>query len=101
MKLLNKIEPGEKGPAGQKGGMNGIGAPPLIVLFLSIFAFFSASSSLAQMVYVGNALSTNGAPDTNPPLVILGEYSPPGPLSSTTISLPAGTIQDVKFYGAN
>jgi len=50
--------------------------------------------------YVGNSLTvTNGAPDGGAPLVILGEYSPAGPLSNSTVSLPAGTVQDVRFYG--
>ncbi len=55
----------------------------------------------AQTVYVGNSLGTNGAPDANPPLVILGEYGSLGPPASASIILPAGTVQDVKFYGQN
>jgi len=60
-------------------------------------------STIAQAgtVYVGNTLSSGGAADGSPPFVILGEYSPAGPLGSSTITLPAGTVQDVKFYGGN
>ena len=54
--------------------------------------------------YIGNSLTvTNGAPDGGAPLVILGEYSPAGPLAtaSPATTLPAGTVLDVKFYGQN
>jgi hypothetical protein len=68
-------------------------------------ATFSAATP--GTVYVGNDLTdpaiTNGAPDGGAPLVILGEYSPAGPLASASPSttLPAGSVQDVKFYGGN
>ncbi|HXC37193.1 MAG TPA: hypothetical protein VNV43_15055 [Candidatus Acidoferrales bacterium] len=58
-------------------------------------------------IYVGNNLSdpaiTGGKPDGGGPLVILGEYSPVGPLPTATVqtTLPSGTVQDVKFYGRN
>src|SRR5208282_2370632 len=53
-----------------------------------------------QVVYVGNSLEvTNGAPDYDSPLVILGEYSQAGPLPTSAKPLPPGTAQDVRFYG--
>jgi autotransporter-associated beta strand protein len=58
----------------------------------------------ANTNYIGNSLTdTNGAPDLAPTLVILGEYSPGGPLpaASPTTTLTAGTIQEVQFYGQN
>jgi hypothetical protein len=58
----------------------------------------------AETTYIGNSLSvSNGAPDGGAPLVILGEYSPAGPLAaaSPATTLLAGTVQDVKFYGQN
>ena len=59
---------------------------------------------VAGTPYVGNSLTVpNGGPDGTSPLVILGEYSPAGPLAGATPSttLPTGTVQDVKFYGQN
>ncbi len=53
--------------------------------------------------YVGNSLTQSGneGADGDPPLVILGEYNPAGPLGTSTVTLPAGTVQDVKFYGGD
>ena len=64
---------------------------------------FTPRSEPAQTVYIGNpALEPiNGGPDGVPPLVIMGEYSPAGPLAASTAALPSGTVQDVKFYGQN
>ena len=44
-----------------------------------------------------------GSDGVAPSLVILGEYSSAGPLAtaSTAATLPAGTVQDVNFYGRN
>lgn len=110
MKLLNKIIfgvltswKGNRRKAGQKGGINRIEMPPLIVVVFCIFAFFPSSSSLAQVQtnYIGNPLSTTGGNDGAPPLVILGEYNPAGPSASSPVVLPSGSVQDVKFYGQN
>jgi hypothetical protein len=58
--------------------------------------------STGPVTFVGNSLSVpNGGNDSVPPFVILGEYSPDGPLASSPIVLPSGTIQDVQFYGQN
>lgn len=57
-----------------------------------------------QTVYVGNPplpFVDYAQPDGVPPLVIMGEYSPEGPLPDTTQPLPRGVVQDVKFYGQN
>jgi hypothetical protein len=53
--------------------------------------------------YIGNSLTQSGYEnsDGDPPLVILGEYNPAGPLGTSKITLPSGTVQDVKFYGGN
>lgn len=67
----------------------------------------------ALAVYIGNSLTPPSCVQEDPtcygsdgatpgPLVILGEYSPAGPLASSTVTLPVGktgTIQDVQFYG--
>jgi hypothetical protein len=55
----------------------------------------------AGSVYVGNSLSSSGAADSSAPLVILGEYDSAGPLGTSAVTLPTGTVQDVKFYGGN
>ncbi|MGO9246284.1 MAG: hypothetical protein ACLPT4_02155 [Verrucomicrobiia bacterium] len=74
----------------------------LIAVVLSALTLLPSRSAQAQTVYIGNSLSvSNGTSDTSPPLVILGEYSPAGPLGSSSIILSNGTIQDVKFYGQN
>ena len=59
-------------------------------------------------IYKGNSLAVpqlqqgeTFAPDTYPPLVILGEYNPSGPLPGSGLELPSGTVQDVKWYGTN
>jgi hypothetical protein len=56
-----------------------------------------------ETVYIGNSLTvTNGGPDGVPPLVILGEYSPAGPLATSPIMFPdAGEVTQVEFYGGN
>jgi hypothetical protein len=57
----------------------------------------------AQAEYIGNSLVVpNGNVDTEPPLVILGTYSPAGPLVVPAIGFPAaGTVTDVQFYGGD
>lgn len=70
----------------------------LIVLVFCIFTLFSPGTSVAQITYIGNTLTNSGAGDTDPPLVILGEYSPATPSSNSTVPLPAGVVEDVKFY---
>jgi hypothetical protein len=57
-----------------------------------------------ETVYIGNPalpFVDYAQPDGVPPLVIMGEYSPAGPLPDTTQPLPEGVAQDVKFYGQN
>jgi hypothetical protein len=61
-------------------------------------------STVARAEYIGNSLTVpNGGADGLPPFVILGEYSPGGPLatSSANDTLPTGQVQDVRFYGQN
>jgi hypothetical protein len=69
------------------------------------FYLLSPLAVSAQPVtsYVGNDIVTvsNGAADGDPPLVILGEYNPASPLATSSVTLPAGSVQDVKFYGGN
>jgi|GEM_PF-2555312 len=75
-----------------------------IAVILSALAPFASLSAAAGTSYIGNSLSVpNGAGDGAPPLVILGQYSPAGPLAtaSSATTLPNGTVQDVKFYGQN
>jgi hypothetical protein len=58
--------------------------------------------TVARAEYIGNSLTVpNGGPDGLTPFVILGEYSPGGPLatSSANDTLPTGQVQDVKLYG--
>jgi hypothetical protein len=67
-------------------------------------AAFIATAAQAGTVYVGNSLTVpNGGADSSPPLVILGEYSPNGPLATSTPAdtLPTGTVQNVQFFGGN
>ena len=71
--------------------------------FVAVAAFI-VTTAQAQTVYVGNSLVVPGPgriADQIPPLVILGEYNPAGPLatSSANDTLPTGTVQDVQFYG--
>jgi hypothetical protein len=67
-----------------------------------IVAFAVASTAAhAGSVYVGNPLSSTGEADSSAPFVILGEYDASGPLASSSITLPTGIVQDVKFYGGN
>jgi uncharacterized repeat protein (TIGR03803 family) len=76
----------------------------LIAVILSALALFASHSAEAGTVYIGNSLTVpNGGADGDPPLVILGEYSPAGPLAtaSSATTLPNGTVQDVKFYGSD
>src|ERR1017187_2831160 len=80
--------------------MNRIHGLTLIAAVLPALRLWTLGSAEAQTVYIGNSLTVqNGAPDGSPPLVILGEYSPGGPLATSPALLPAGTVQDVKFYG--
>jgi DNA-binding beta-propeller fold protein YncE len=82
--------------------MNRIHGLTLIAAVLPALRLWTLGSAEAQTVYIGNSLTVqNGAPDGSPPLVILGEYSPGGPLATSPALLPAGTVQDVKFYGQN
>jgi hypothetical protein len=67
---------------------------------VSVAAFIAAAAQ-AGTVYVGNSLSSTGAEDSVPPFVILGEYSSAGPLGTSSVTLPTGTVQDVKFFGGN
>jgi hypothetical protein len=65
---------------------------------------FMVAAAKAGAVYVGNSLVVpDGAADSAAPFVILGEYSPGGPLASSSPgdTLPTGTVQDVKFYGGD
>jgi hypothetical protein len=75
----------------------------LAAVTLSVLALVDSRSAQAQAstVYVGNSLSATGGSDGVPPLVILGEYNPAGPLAtaSAATTLPTGTVLDVKFYG--
>jgi hypothetical protein len=81
----------------------GLALLPGVVLWLALLPL-AAFGGAAGTVYIGNSLAVpNGAPDGLAPLVILGEYSPAGPLEtpSPATTLPTGTVQDVKFYGQN
>jgi hypothetical protein len=52
--------------------------------------------------YVGGSLNVpNGGADTVVPFVILGEYNPSGPELGSGLTLPAGNVADVTFYGGN
>ena len=63
---------------------------------------FTPASGPGSPVYFGNPLvNAPGGADGLPPLVILGEYSAAGPLPSSSLALPNGTITDVQFYGDN
>jgi hypothetical protein len=63
-------------------------------------ATFIALSLQAGDTYFGNGLSVpNGGSDGSPPLVILGEYNAAGPLPTSDVILPTGTVEDVRFYG--
>lgn len=87
-----------------KAGVNGIRARLFFAIFFCVFVFFSPPFVWAQTIYIGNSLTVpSGGPDGGFPLVILGEYSPPGPLAtaSPTTTLASGTVQDVRFYGQN
>lgn len=54
-------------------------------------------------IYIGNSLDVpNGGPDGIPPLVIMGEYDPNGPLDGSPVTFPAeGKVTEVMFYGAD
>ncbi len=74
----------------------------LIAVILSALTLLPSRSAQAQAIsYIGNRLVPNGGADGDPPLVILGEYSSSGPLATSVTTLPAGTVQNVKFYGQN
>ena len=71
---------------------------------LPFLAILMAPCTNGATTYVGNSLAiTNGTPGSAPPLVILGEYSPAGPLpgASAATTLPSGAVVDVKIYGQN
>ncbi len=54
-----------------------------VAVILCVLTLFTSRSAQAQTVYVGNSLTVpNGAPDGVLPLIILGEYSPAGPLAT-------------------
>jgi hypothetical protein len=79
---------------------------PLMMAFALAVALLLATSAAhvqGQTVYIGNNLTdgVGGAADNGSPLVILGEYSRPSPLPSSTVILPNGMVQDVTFYGKN
>jgi sugar lactone lactonase YvrE len=76
----------------------------MLAVILSTVALFGSRCAEAGTDYIGNSLTvTNGGPGGPPPLVILGEYGPAGPLptGSPATTLPGGVVQDVKFYGQN
>ncbi|HEX3625949.1 MAG TPA: hypothetical protein VH280_11045 [Verrucomicrobiae bacterium] len=105
MKLLTEIIFGgftswetQKDETRQKAGINGVRAPLLIALAICVLTFFASSASLAQTVFVGNTLSSDGNPKTDNPLVILGEFGPASPSASSAIILPSGVVKDVKTY---
>jgi len=83
--------------------MKNLIAPAMLI----VAAAFVATN--AQATYVGNYgsaanlvnVAPGGGPDGTAPLIILGEYSPVGPLGSSAVTLPSGTVQDVDFYGGN
>src|ERR1039457_1739732 len=92
----------ESAPRMKGNAMNRIHGLTLIAAVLPALRLWTLGSAEAQTVYIGNSLTVqNGAPDGSPPLAILGEYSPGGPLATSPALLPAGTVQDVKFYGQN
>lgn len=65
---------------------------------------FAPMPAKAGTVYIGNPalpFADYAQPDGVPPLVIMGEYRPAGPLPDTVQPLPEGLVQDVKFYGQN
>jgi hypothetical protein len=72
------------------------------IMLVAGVAFISMAAQ-AGSVYVGNSLTPAGGAqaDSSAPLVILGEYSAAGPLGTSSVTLPTGTVQDVKFYGGN
>ena len=76
----------------------------MLAVILSAMALFGWHCAEASTNYIGNSLTVaNGGPGGPPPLVILGEYGPAGPLpgGSPATTLPSGMVQDVKFYGQN
>ena len=61
---------------------------------------FAPRSANDDTAYIGNPalpFVDYAQPDGVPPLVIMGEYSPAGPLPDTAQPLPHGLVQDVKF----
>ena len=93
---------GERGHSGRHRFFGRLACRALLAIAALVIG---ATLAPAQTVYVGNNLVVpNGLPDgVAKPLVILGEYNPNGPLSSASPSttLPAGLVQDVKFYAQN
>ncbi|HUA64521.1 MAG TPA: hypothetical protein VME24_01660, partial [Alphaproteobacteria bacterium] len=70
----------------------------LVVLLACVFTLLPPGASIAQTAYVGNTLEGGGPEDGDPPLVILGEYNPTSPSSNSTVTLPAGAVEDVRFF---
>jgi hypothetical protein len=74
-------------------------------LALAALTALPSAPATAQTIYVGNGLSNPdpGVPysaDTSPPLVILGEYNPAGPSSTSAVNFAsAGNVTSVQFYG--
>lgn len=76
----------------------------LATLAVAVAAALTATIAPAQPVlYVGNNSSfvPNGNSDGSPPFVILGQYNPGGPPTTSAVTLPSGTVQDVQVFGGN
>lgn len=63
----------------------------------------TADCDRSPLIYIGDTLEvTNGGPDGVPPLVIMGEYNPAGPLATSPIRFPSeGSVLEVDFYGGD
>lgn len=75
----------------------------LIAFGVCILSVLGGGSAKAVGTYYGHPLVDpfDGGEDDTPPLVILGEYSTNSPLSSSTVTTPAGNVQAVLFYGGS
>lgn len=74
----------------------------LLLLIASMGAAMAAVAPAQTNIYVGNSLNVpSGNSDSAPPLVILGQYNPGGPPTTSPITLPSGMVQDVQFYGGD
>lgn len=71
--------------------------------FLAAAAALAATAAHANDVFVGNSPidPVNGNSDGISPFVIMGEYNPSGPSTTSAITLPNGKVSDVQFYGGN